>query len=352
MRGRRPETGEEGRPLVSVVLPVHDGESYLAAAMQSILRQTYPRLELIVIDDGSTDSSATIAASFEDPRVVLVRNGRNLGLVPTLNKGLDLARGELVARMDADDVADPRRIEAQVSRFLGDPGLVALGTAMQYIDAAGRVLDSPRRLALRPAVVRWRLLRGTCVYHPTLMLHRARAGTDARYSPEFVHAEDYELLLRLSRRHDLDNLPEPLLSQRLHEQSVSTRFRDEQLVSAARALVAHVRGRYGFEFDTEQAKVLLEPRRYFDVASGEVASPVGLLAELERRFLAIERGISSRDRSVVRRDVAFFLWKLAAIAMTDWSGRACLARRVATLAACAWGLLQRPRAAIDALAWR
>ena len=348
----RDDPTDGGQPLVSVVLPVRNGEPYLAAAMESILRQTHGRLELIVIDDGSTDSSARIAEGFADPRVAVVRNGENLGLVATLNKGLALAQGELVARMDADDVADPRRVEAQVSRFLHDSRLVALGTGMRYIDAAGNESGSPRRLALRPAVVRWRLLRGTCLFHPTLMLHRARAGADARYSPEFVHAEDYELLLRLSRHHDLDNLPEPLLSQRLHGQSVSSRFREQQLQSAASALISHVHDRYGVDMGPGDARVLLEPRCFFDAAAGEARSPVASVLALERRFLASERSIAPADTRDVRRDVAFFLWKLAVIATTEWGQGAFPGRRVGLLAACAWALLSRPRAALAALAWR
>ena len=140
MPERRGGESEDGGPLVSVVLPVHDGEDFLATAIESILGQTYRRLELIVIDDGSTDSSAQIAASFTDPRLVFVRNAQNLGLVPTLNKGLGLARGELVARMDADDVADRTRIEAQVGRILSDPGLVALGTGALGLGGAGPAL--------------------------------------------------------------------------------------------------------------------------------------------------------------------------------------------------------------------
>ena len=122
-----------GEPLVSVVLPVHDGERYLAAAIDSVLGQTHRNLELIVLDDGSTDRSAAIAESFDDPRVVRVRNERNLGLVPTLNRGLGLARGEFIARMDADDVAEPTRLARQLERFTADASLVALGTAIDYI---------------------------------------------------------------------------------------------------------------------------------------------------------------------------------------------------------------------------
>jgi len=287
---------------------------------------------------------------FDDSRVVLVRNDSNLGLVATLNQGLALARGDLVARMDADDVADSLRIETQVARFVRGPGIVALGTGIRYIDADGRVCRLPRRQVQGPVRLRWRLLRGTCLYHPTLMLCRSRAGGEAHYSPEFVHAEDYELLLRLSRRHDLDNLPERLLAQRLHEQSVSSRFRDVQRESAARALVLHAKERYGVEVAPGPARALLDPRHLFSTASRDEDVPVGFILELERRFCGAEPGMTRGDARAVRTDVAFFLWKLLAIAAVDWSDGRFLRRRANVLAGCVRGLALRPLAALAALA--
>ena len=138
-------------------------EKYLAAAIDSILRQTYRDLELIVIDDGSVDGSAGIISACTDPRLVAIRNETNLGVVAALNRGLAHARGDLVARMDADDVADLQRIEKQVDYCLRHTNVVALGTAITYIDDDGQVTGHPGRLALGPAVMRWRLLRGTCL---------------------------------------------------------------------------------------------------------------------------------------------------------------------------------------------
>jgi hypothetical protein len=340
------------RPLVSVLLPVFNAEKYLAAALDSILRQTFRNLELIVIDDGSVDGSTGIISACTDPRLVLIRNETNLGVIASLNKGLALARGDLVARMDADDVADTRRLEKQVDFCLRNPNVVGLGSAISYIDDVGREISCPPRLALGPAVMRWRLLRGTCLFHPTLMLNRARAGDDARYSAEFIHAEDYELMLRLSRRFDLDNLPERLLGQRLHAGAVSVRFRDLQRESAARALMIHARDRFGLEVARGQAKNLLDPRHFFNPSSSDADSPVGLILQLERSFLSRESGLTREDVLAVRRDAAFFFWKLAAIAASDWGNGAFPLRRLLTLASCAAALALRPRAALAALAWR
>lgn len=337
-------------PLVSVVLPVHDGARYLAAAIQSILDQTYRHFELIVIDDGSTDDSAALAASFADPRIVLVRNERNLGLARTLNRGLDLARGELVARMDADDIAAPARLERQVQRMRDDPGLAVLGTDITYIDPADRPLGRPRDLPCGATWVGWRLLRGTCLYHPTVMLRRAALGAE-RYAEGYTHAEDYELWLRLARTQRLDNLGECLLQHRRYQQSVSVRHRTDQVAAAAHALCTHVRRVYALELTPGQARTLLDPRTYLDPVQAGSDSPIPVTLELERRFLAHESAATADDRRAVSRDVAFVCWKLAALSLLHWRQGAVPGRRLATLARCAGVLVRRPRAALAAL-WR
>ena len=335
-------------PLVSVVLPVHDGEQYLAAAIDSILRQTHAHFELIVIDDGSGDGSAAIAASYVDPRLRVVRNERNLGLVETLNRGIELARGEFIARMDADDIAAPERLALQVQHMVAEPELAVLGTNITYADATGSVVGRPRGLPCGPALVRWRLLRGTCLYHPTVMLRRAALG-DERYSAQFIHAEDYDLWLRLSRRHRLDNLPQSLLLHRRHGQSVSARHLETQLDSAARSLRGHVQERYGLALTPGQARALLDPRAFLERRSEAADSPVPVVRELERRFRAVEAGASPDELSAVRRDVAFVCWKVAALCFVHWRDGVLPARRLRTLAACGVTLLGRPIAAVSAL---
>ena len=112
-------------PRVSVVMAVHDGERYVGAAVDSILTQKFRDLELIVVDDGSTDRSPEIVREHADPRVRLIANGRNLGLAPSLNVGLAEARGEFVARLDADDVAMPHRLARQVEFMDANPHVEA-----------------------------------------------------------------------------------------------------------------------------------------------------------------------------------------------------------------------------------
>ena len=335
-------------PLVSVVLPVHDGVAYLGAAIDSILQQSYPRLELIVVDDGSSDGSAALAKSYADPRVRVVRNDRNLGIVASLNRGIDLAHGEFIARMDADDVAAPQRLELQVRHMTEFPELAVLGTDITYGDAAGAEIGRPRGLPTGSALVRWRLLRGTCLYHPTVMLRRSALGQE-RYSEERTHAEDYDLWLRLSRHHRLDNLPQRLLLHRRHAGSVSARHLEAQLASAARSLREHVAESYGLALTPGQARALLDPRAFLEQRGDDADSPVAVVRELEHRYLGLEREATRNERRAVRRDVAFIHWKLAALCLLHWRDGALPLRRLRTLVACVATLCGRPAAAAAAL---
>ncbi len=130
-------------PVISVILPVYNGEAYLALAVDSILVQTFRDFELIAVHGGSTDRSPEILRDFadRDMRVRVVRQDGK-GLVGALNQGIALARGELLARMDADDIAHPDRFATQVAFLRGNPDIAVVGSAMTLIDEAGRCATS------------------------------------------------------------------------------------------------------------------------------------------------------------------------------------------------------------------
>ena len=121
-------------PDVSVLLPVYNGERYLAGALRSILLQTFPRYELIVVDDGSTDDTGGILKSHSDSRIRVVRHARNLGLVAALNTGLAASRGRFIARMDVDDISLPMRLERQVAFLSRNSHVGACGSWFRASD--------------------------------------------------------------------------------------------------------------------------------------------------------------------------------------------------------------------------
>ncbi len=218
-------------PAVSVVMPARDAEAYLREAIGSILAQTFRDFELLVLDDGSSDGTAAIAdeSARTDPRVRVIRQEKR-GLIATLNRGCAAAQGPYLARMDADDVALPQRLERQVAFLERDRATAVLGTAMRYLGSEGPL---PGLLAhpAGPAEIRRTLRDYSCIAHPTVLMRRDAFEEAGGYRPAFLHAEDYDLWLRIAERHDLANLTEPLLYHRLHRDQVSFAQIPQQVIA-------------------------------------------------------------------------------------------------------------------------
>lgn len=207
---------------VSVVMPVRNGAAHLDEAIASILGQSIASLELIVVDNGSTDETPSILAGWaaRDRRVVPIMVG-DIGLVAALNIGMERARAPFVARMDADDVAEPSRFERQLAHLEAHRDVAVVGTGYRYIDADGTPTGR-RRTEGGPHRLRAAVWFGNPIAHPTVMFAIDRLDAPPRYAAGHPDAEDLELWLRLMRRHDLDNVTEPLLRYRRHATSVTT----------------------------------------------------------------------------------------------------------------------------------
>jgi glycosyltransferase involved in cell wall biosynthesis len=215
-------------PLVSVLLAAHDEARYIGSAVDSILGQTLRDLELVIVDDASTDGTADLVSAVADDRIVLVRNDEQLGLAASLNRGLEQATGRYVARLDGDDVALPRRLEVQVARLRSRPEVVIVGADIADLDEsgrAGRVHELPRSAV----AVRWHALFGAPFFHPTVVVDREALDEHGlRYDPSYLESEDYDLWTRLLAFGDGDNVPEPLVLKRAHAGQASERRRDLQ----------------------------------------------------------------------------------------------------------------------------
>jgi glycosyltransferase involved in cell wall biosynthesis len=210
-------------PLVSVLLAVHNDDRFISAAIESVLRQTISDLELIVVDDASTDETPARLAAADDPRLLVLRNDKQLGLAASLNRGLERARGRYVARLDADDIAFPQRLERQLAHM---EGVAILGTAVVDLDADGRH-GATHRNPLGRRAVRWHSLFSSPFFHPTVLVDRA-ALRELRYDTAFAESEDYDLWTRVLANSDGANLAEPLVAKRVHSQQASLRRADVQ----------------------------------------------------------------------------------------------------------------------------
>jgi glycosyltransferase involved in cell wall biosynthesis len=211
-------------------MPVYNAQRYLAAAVQSVLDQTFSDFEFIVINDGSTDRSETILQEFaaKDSRVRVVSRP-NTGLTRALNEALSLAKAPLIARMDADDISLPQRLELQVARFGAEPDLVLLGGAYELIDAAGRLLTT-RQAPLDNQTLNDTLLGGRNPFcHPTVMMSADALQKVGGYDPATELAEDLDLFLKLAEVGRVACLSDVLLRYRLHSGSVSEKKQQAQV---------------------------------------------------------------------------------------------------------------------------
>lgn len=215
------------QPLVSVLMPVYNGEKYLAEAIDSILQQTYTHFELLVINDGSTDASEQIILSYNDARIRYVQNEQNSGLIFTLNKGIDLAAGQYIARMDADDVCMPNRLALQVAFLEQNPQVGMCGASAYRMDAEGKILGKMGKIC-DSALLRASLLFSSPYIHPLMMIRTSLLQAN-KYNADYKHVEDFELWTRLAEQTEGANLPDYLLRYRWHDSNVSVVYNEVQL---------------------------------------------------------------------------------------------------------------------------
>ena len=231
-------------PRVTVLMPVYNGEKHVAEAVESILGQTFRDFEFLIIDDGSTDRSAQIIGSFADPRIRLLPNETNSGLIFSLNRGMEAARGEYVARMDCDDISLPERLARQVAFLDAHP---EIGICGSWFRKFGAVNGKTVRWSTDPDSIRCGLLFDSMVGHPTVMLRRELTGDSSLcYDPAFKDAEDYDLWVRAAERCELANLGEVLLQYRVHPGQITQRLAVAQRDAAGRVRVRQLR-RMGIE---------------------------------------------------------------------------------------------------------
>lgn len=238
-RGRLSERGVVPMPRISVILPVYNGAEHLRQAVETVLGQTFSDLELIVIDDASTDSSLDVLATVDDPRMVVHANATNKGLAATLNIGLDIAGGEYVARQDQDDYSAPRRFETQVALLEQNPdiGLVGTWASILRCDERGRwVANGGHHHPAADPVLRWRLLWNSPFVHSSVMMRSATVRQVDGYprDPAQAWPEDYALWSRISNVARIANVPEVLQFYRQSPGGLSVAKREHILEGVIR----------------------------------------------------------------------------------------------------------------------
>jgi glycosyltransferase involved in cell wall biosynthesis len=220
-------------------MPVWNGEKFLAAAVDSLLAQTFTDFELLLIDDGSTDRTPEILRNYTDPRLRVLRLD-HAGIVVALNHGLAEAKGDWIARLDADDISEPRRLELQWQAVNRNPRAVLCHTGTALFGDAG-IMSGMARLPRSRSFMALRLCYQCPIVHSTVMFKRVVALAAGGYLPEERHAEDFSLWSRMLEQGEFVALPEKLVRFRLHPQSVSRQNLEVQKALARKIGVRHCR---------------------------------------------------------------------------------------------------------------
>jgi len=210
-------------PKISVIMSVYNGERYLREAIDSVLNQTFPDFEFIIVNDGSTDSSLKIIQSYDDKRIRLIENDKNIGLTKSLNKAIKQSQGEYIARQDADDISLLNRFEEQLRYLEQHPEVALLGTSVYQIDERGRTLGR----IIVPAKPGRSLFKENQFNHGSTIFKREAVDRLGGYNELLRYSQDYELWLRMAKYYEVSNLTQALYKLRFHEGAVSLKHVDE-----------------------------------------------------------------------------------------------------------------------------
>jgi glycosyltransferase involved in cell wall biosynthesis len=228
--------------LVSIIMPCYNCEKYVETAIRSILNQTYNNMEIIITDDCSIDNTSSIIESLaiNDKRITFVKNKSNLELITSLNNSLDIAHGKYIARMDADDISLPDRIEKQVYFLETHPEYVICGTGAWHINSSDKIVDMSI-IPLTSEEIENSKFFGSPFYHPSIMIKKEIKEL-LKYDLNYIYAEDYALWLSILKNHRGMNLKERLIKYRIHEDSVSNKNKNKQSETLVNIFSKHLTG--------------------------------------------------------------------------------------------------------------
>ncbi len=226
-------------------MPVYNGQTYLREAVDSILNQSFTDFEFIIINDGSKDETATILKTYSDSRIVHVHNEQNLGLIASLNKGIALAKSELIARMDADDIALPDRLAHQYRYLEQHPNCIVIGGDHHNLHN-GKITKVKNHYS--SGQLKSILLFATCFIHPAVLFKKSESTF---YNKDFLHVEDYELWTRMALNSELGHCEQPIIVYRSHPSQISQQHNATQLASSSRIRQNYLKA-LGFQYTEKE----------------------------------------------------------------------------------------------------
>lgn len=224
---------------ITVLMPVYNNEKYLRPAIESILNQKFTDFEFLIINDGSTDKSKEIIRSYKDQRIRYEENIENLGIIKTLNKGIDLAKGKYIVRMDGDDISLPERLKIQYDFMEKNP---EIGVSGGKVETIGNMTSYSTKPNNNSEEIRANLIFNTPFSHPSVIIRKdVLSSKNLFYDDNFPHAEDYELWTRVSKYSKLGNINKKILKYRMHEESICNTHSEAQRQSAQKIRILLLR---------------------------------------------------------------------------------------------------------------
>ncbi len=298
--------------MVSVLMPVYNGERYLRAAVDSILGQSFTDFEFLIVDDGSTDGTRAVLAGIDDPRLRVIANERNMGVTKTLNVGLEAVRGRYVARFDADDIAHPERLAEQVAFLEANPDVVLLGSGYVSIDDAGHQVERVAR-PMADAEFRWTALLHSPVIHPSVMFRASLTGQGRLRYDEHADAEDYDMWVRMLAFGAGARLGRPLVTWRRHAGAIGVARRRQQMATTIAIARANVERQFpALRAQRDKIARLVEIHGFgaeAPISWRDAAACLGAVNQMLRSFVAQPpRPLSVDDRIAVTRNAALLLF--------------------------------------------
>lgn len=277
------------QPRISVLMPCYNAAAYFEQAVDSILNQTYHNLEVLLIDDGSKDTTPELIRRYaeKDHRIVPVFNERNMGLIRTLNKGVQLATGAFIARMDSDDVSHPERINSLYQAFTMDPSLDVISAGFYYISPDNLVKKRAFPKATLSDALKFVSFFCTPVNHPCVMV-KSEVFQDNIFDEQYIHSEDYEIFSRLLfSGYRFKNLSEPLYFLRMNPESVSYKFEKIQISTHTKISMRNIDNYFNNKYDFFLHKVMIN-RISFNVSFRLLNEALKTLDQLRDEFIRRE----------------------------------------------------------------
>ena len=295
-------------PKMSVLMSVYNGARYLRIAVDSVLGQTFEDFEFIIVDDGSTDDSIEILSAYDDPRIRLISNEENIGLTRSLNIGLEIARGDYVARMDPDDICVPERFERQVEYLDSSRKVGVIGSQMTVINEVGTPLRT-FEVPTSHSMIVWTLFFKRAFGHPSVMMRKSIVESVGGYDESYRYAQDYGLWIRLLGVTQFASMPEVLVLYRTHPGTISNHRTEIQQGLAHRArqqLISQVLDRaisteiIGWLFESQRPSHTLSDHQTEQV----IATLLALFSASERNAYLIPAELDEERQDMVEKIIA------------------------------------------------